>query len=80
MTKLSSFIVIALLLSFISSCIENNHLNNALKVAGSNRSELEAVLNHYKDNPEKLAAARFLIENMLSVDDLKRIIEKIEKE
>lgn len=38
-----------------------------LDSAGSNRSELEAVLNHYKtvdNNPDKLRAAEFLIENM----------------
>ncbi len=34
------------------------------ELAGDNRSELESVLNHYAKDPEKLAAARFLIENM----------------
>ena len=42
----------------------NEYLEYALRAAGYNRSELEAVLDHYKDDPEKLAAARFLIENM----------------
>ena len=42
----------------------NEYLEYALRAAGNNRSELEAVLEHYKDDPEKLAAARFLIENM----------------
>ena len=42
----------------------NDYLEYALRAAGNNRSELEAVLDHYKDDPEKLAAARFLIENM----------------
>ena len=39
-------------------------LETALELAGSNRKELESVLDHYKDDPEKLAAAKFLIENM----------------
>lgn len=30
----------------------------------NNRTELEKVLEHYKDDPEKYAAARFLIKNM----------------
>jgi hypothetical protein len=45
-------------------CGCNNYVEKALKYAGDNRPELEAVLDHYKDNPEKLAAAKFLIENM----------------
>lgn len=49
------------------------HLDHALREAGANRAELERVLAHYRDvgdieknagDPEKLAAARFLIENM----------------
>ena len=32
--------------------------------SGNNRSELEAVLEHYKNDELKLQAARFLIENM----------------
>jgi hypothetical protein len=42
-------------------------MESALNQAGSNRTELEAVLNHYRDtdiNPQKLRAAEFLIENM----------------
>lgn len=42
----------------------DDYLEQALELAGDNRSELEAVLDHYKDEPEKLRAARFLIENM----------------
>ena len=33
--------------------------------SGENRSELEAVLDHYKDNQKKQEAARFLISNMI---------------
>lgn len=58
-------IYIAVTILLFSACSYNSrHLSNALKVAGDNRPELEAVLDHYKDNPEKLAAAKFLIENM----------------
>ena len=39
-------------------------LLNAIEIAEDNRYELETVLMHYKDDPQKLAAARFLIENM----------------
>ena len=46
----------------LSSCEDS--LDKALRNAGNNRSELEKVLDHYKDDPEKLAAAMFLIENM----------------
>ena len=42
----------------------NEYLEYALRAAGNNRGELETVLEHYKDDPEKLAAARFLIEKM----------------
>jgi hypothetical protein len=39
-------------------------LQEVLAGSGANRVELEKVLRHYKDEPEKLAAAVFLIENM----------------
>lgn len=39
-------------------------LEKTLDFAGDNRSELEKVLCHYHDNPQKLYAAKFLIENM----------------
>lgn len=39
-------------------------LEYALIIAGPNRCELEKVIDYYKDDPIKLAAARFLIENM----------------
>lgn len=53
---------------FCFSCREKqNYLKEALLFAGSNRVEIEKVLNHYSKNPEdklKLKAAKFLIENM----------------
>lgn len=42
-------------------------LDYALKSAGQNRAELESVLSHYRstdNNPDKLLAAEFLLENM----------------
>lgn len=42
----------------------DRRISKALAVAGNNRGELEAVLEHYADDAEKLAAAKFLIENM----------------
>ncbi len=44
---------------------ENVLLELALDKSGENRSELEAVLDHYKDNQKKQEAARFLISNMI---------------
>lgn len=43
---------------------EKEQLNYALAFAGENRKELEQVLEHYKEDPEKLKAAQFLIRNM----------------
>ena len=48
----------------ISSCVRQTPLEYALSQAGDNRQELESVLEHYKDDPEKHSAATFLIENM----------------
>ena len=50
----------------LSGCCSsaNRRLDAALEFAGDNRSELEQVLEHYKDSGEKYNAARFLIENM----------------
>lgn len=50
---------------FMSSCNRDRaYLRYALRQAGDNRAQLEAVLEHYKDDPEKYAAACYLIENM----------------
>ena len=48
-------------------CSKPSSIAVVMDSAGSNRSELEAVLDHYKNtdnNPQKLRAAEFLIENM----------------
>lgn len=51
--------------TLVASCShEYDALEYAYKVAGPNRGELEKVIEHYKDDSLKLAAARFLIENM----------------
>lgn len=54
---------------FSSSCLhkKNNSLEEVLKLAGSNRHELERVIKHYSTSPDdslKLKAAEFLILNM----------------
>lgn len=43
---------------------QEEYLEDALEMAGDNRYELEKVLNHYSDNPERLKAAQWLISNM----------------
>lgn len=42
----------------------DNRIDIALELAGDNRAELENVLDHYREDCEKLRAARFLIANM----------------
>lgn len=51
---------------FLMACnsSDSKRLEQALLFAGENRAELEKVLTHYENNPEKLEAARFLIRNM----------------
>lgn len=61
----------------------DRRVERGLQFAGENRKELEKVLEHYKKEPEKLQAARFLIANMPNyhsytsweVDSLKSIIK-----
>jgi hypothetical protein len=57
-----------LLIPFLSCCFFHDPaLEDALKLAGDNRAELEAVLNHYKRHSAdslKYKAACFLIKNM----------------
>ena len=64
---ISTFCVLSLLILLSGCNRENKYLRYALKAAGSNRSQLEAVLEHYKTvdpDPEKLEAAKYLISNM----------------
>ena len=57
-------------LTTLSACTsrEPDYLEQSLRLAGENRGELEKVLNHYKDNPQRLAAARFQIDEEENVE------------
>jgi hypothetical protein len=64
---LHNLFALPVLLVVCSGCGQGDALDRALQSAGSNRSELVAVLEHYRSidpNPDKLRAAEFLIENM----------------
>lgn len=64
MTK-KSYLMILAVVPFLYGCNFNyDTLSQAMNLAGDNRGELEAVLDHYADDAEKLAAAKFLISNM----------------
>ena len=60
--------VLTLSVCTLTSCTEDDlYLYYALKAAGDNKSELKAVLKHYRTedkDPEKLKAAKYLIANM----------------
>lgn len=67
--RILSHIIFFMGLLCFSSCgslmsKEEQYLEEALKMAGHNRKELEKVLNHYSDNSERLEAAKWLIRNM----------------
>lgn len=61
-----SCFIFAFILFLLFSCTseEDKRIETVLSISGSNRTELEAVLNHYKHEPQKLKAAKFLISNM----------------
>jgi len=63
MKKNTSLLSLLIALALLISCAENR-LELALKLAEENRSELEKVLQHYANDPLKLKATKFLIENM----------------
>lgn len=60
------YILFILLVLTLAACQseKDRRLEYALEFAGDNRVELEKVLEHYRTDPEKLEAARFLIRNM----------------
>jgi len=61
-------ITLIIFLLILTSCAKNSELENALQMAGANRTELEKVLAHYSKDPAdslKLRAAEFLISNMV---------------
>ena len=65
--KQLAFIATILATAVSIGCSDYSPIASVLDSAGSNRSELEAVLDHYKtkdNNPQKLQAAEFLIKNM----------------
>ena len=77
------------LLAVLTACSSSGdrRLDYALDFAGENRKELEKVLRHYSDEPEKSEAARFLISNMprwygrecVGWDSIKPILIRIRK-
>ena len=67
MKSVACLFLIAMSLVSLFSCSEdasNRELAEALFLAGDNKPQLDSVLKHYADEPEKLSAARFLISNM----------------
>ena len=67
MNKAFAFVILPLLCMLSSSCLRRNEdvmLEQALELAGSNRAELEKVLDYYAGDSLKLEAAKFLIRNM----------------
>ena len=58
------YLLILVFIPFFGCSKKVDYLEYALVAAGKNRSQLESVLSHYKDDPQKLKAAKFLIENM----------------
>lgn len=57
-------VTVSFIASLTGCCREDAQLEEALKAAGGNRVELEAVLKHYAGDSLKLEAAKFLIRNM----------------
>jgi len=66
MKRIRIILAILPLMALLTGCAESrvDGLEYALRQAGDNRAELEKVLDHYADNPEKLAAAEYLITYM----------------
>jgi hypothetical protein len=60
------YVLFILLVLTLAACQseKDRRLEYALEFAGDNRVGLEKVLEHYRTDPEKLEAARFLIRNM----------------
>ena len=64
MIKTKIRLLFFLLLSIISCNKNDKHLHRSFILAGTNKNELEKVLEHYKNDKLKLKAAEFLIINM----------------
>ena len=74
----SLYCIIVIFLFTACHSLLDKQLEQALSFAGTNRGELEKVLIHYADTPEKLAATQFLIMNMpghtgVDSSDIKRM-------
>ena len=54
----------AWMLVCLTGCMRQTRLEAVLDLADENRQELEAVLEHYRNDERKYRAACFLIENM----------------
>lgn len=83
--KLIFSLTLVTLVGCSSKLNESPEIMSALDKAGNNRGELEKVLKHYSDDPEKLEAARWLILNMHShysvegdeIDSLEKVYEPL---
>jgi hypothetical protein len=64
MKVLFKLLWILLIAGILEACNASGRLEYALECAATNKGELEKVLEHYKDEPEKYKAACFLIENI----------------
>lgn len=60
----TSFYIIAITILLCSCYHHDARIEKALRLAKSNRPELEKVLEHYQNDSLKLEAAKFLIRNM----------------
>lgn len=58
------FFVLVWLLMIGCTSEMDKRVETILAISGPNRSELETVLQHYRHEPQKLKAAKFLIANM----------------
>jgi len=63
-------VILIIVIYLLTACqnhmthVSQRDMKSTLALAGSNRDELERVLEHYQDDPQKLAAARYLIADM----------------
>lgn len=60
MKVLFKLLWILLIAGILEACNASGRLEYALECAATNKGELEKVLEHYKDEPEKYKAACFL--------------------
>ena len=85
MRYLFNYIIVCLctVMLFACSTTLEKRVERGLEYAGDNRKELDKVLQHYSNDPEKLKAAQFLIANMpyyytysgWEIDSLKNVLK-----